>query len=80
MRVLKEFQYGPFHCSVFHWNGKYLLKLETAWMEQTYKFSETEINSAEEVEALLSETHFTEVEDIFKSMLELHRRLIADSA
>jgi len=52
MRVLLEHQEGDIHISVFHMNGKYLLKFERGIMEQTYKLSEMDFLLRSEQEAL----------------------------
>lgn len=53
MRVVREVPHPELKITVFHWNNRYLIKLEAGAFEQTYKISEFDITSEEEVIALL---------------------------
>ena len=54
MRVLKEIVTVNYKATIFHWNNKYLLKLETAMLEQTYKVSQFDVTGDDDVEKLLT--------------------------
>ena len=54
MRVLKEIVEPHYKATVFHWNNKYLLKLETPMLEQTFKVSEFDVNGDVDVIRLLT--------------------------
>lgn len=58
MRIIKQFQKENFHVSIFQWNGKILLKLEQPLLEITYKWSELDLVSHEDVEQLLENEEF----------------------
>jgi len=58
MRIIKQFQKENFHVSIFQWNGKILLKLEQPLLEITYKWSELDLASHEDVEQLLENEEF----------------------
>jgi hypothetical protein len=54
MRIVKEIPHPRFKITVFSWNGKYLVKVEDAHLEQVYKIPETEIQAFDELENMLS--------------------------
>jgi hypothetical protein len=54
MRVLKEIVAPNYRATIFHWNNKYLLKLETPTLEQTFKVSQFDVTGDADVEKLLS--------------------------
>jgi len=70
MRVIKEFAISSStKCTLFSWNGKYIIKLEQGNLEQTYKVSEMDVTGVEEVEKLISSKDFLEASNrIFESM------------
>lgn len=72
MRVIKEFPLNQFiKATLFSWNGKYILKLESGNLEQTYKISELEVSGQAEVEEMCSRPEFKEmVSSIFGQMEE----------
>ena len=50
MRILREFSFSDqIKASLFAWNGKFILKLESGNLEQTYKISETDVSGEAEV-------------------------------
>lgn len=54
MRVLKEIVEPHFKATILHWNNKYLLKLETPMLEQTFKVSQFDVTGDGDVEKLLT--------------------------
>lgn len=69
MRVIKEIPLGNLKATIFHWNNKYLLKLEQGLLEQTFKVPETEISGEQELEALLSDEFLDKARQRFKDMM-----------
>jgi hypothetical protein len=53
MRVIKEIAHPDYRTTIFHWNNKYIIKLETAMMEQTFKINQFDLASDEEAVKLL---------------------------
>ena len=53
MRQLAAIPHPEVKITLFSWNGKYLIKLEKGPLEQTYKVSELDVTSDEDVRALL---------------------------
>lgn len=68
MRVVKEIPYQQFKITIFHWNNRYLIKLESGSFEQTFKISELDVLSEAEVLALLDETFLKEAVTRFDAM------------
>jgi hypothetical protein len=77
MRVVKEIHYQQFKITIFHWNNRYLIKLESGSFEQTFKISELDVLSEAEVLALLDETFLKEAVTRFDEMANsLHTAII----
>ncbi|AII52652.1 MULTISPECIES: hypothetical protein [Hymenobacter] len=53
MRQLADIPHPEAKITLFSWNGKYLIKLEKGPLEQTYKVSELDVTSDDDVRALL---------------------------
>ncbi len=81
MRVIRELMFEDIRVSVFHMNGKYLLKFEQHQLEQTYKLSELDylIRDADEA-ASAAEKILPAARTIFISMQEGASSAFADFA
>ena len=55
MRVVKEIPHLRFKITIFSWNNKYIIKVEDAHFEQTFKIDSTDVAGLDEVEAILTE-------------------------
>ena len=55
MRQLANIPHPEVNITLFSWNGKYLIKLEKGPFEQTYKVSEMDVTSDEDIRTLLDE-------------------------
>jgi len=55
MRIVKEVPHPRFKITVFSWNNKYIVKIEDAHLEQSFKIDSTEVSGLEEIEAMLTE-------------------------
>jgi DNA-dependent RNA polymerase auxiliary subunit epsilon len=77
MRILFEIPGDHVKTTVFHWNQKYLIKLEMAMYEQTYKVSEFDVSGDEDIRKLIEdETFKVQYMERFKQMhVELHETL-----
>lgn len=74
MRVVADIPNPNMKVTLLSWNGKYLLKLEKADFEQTYKISEMSVTGDEGAKALLDEefmeaamNRFVDMRDAFVS-------------
>ena len=68
MRVLGEIPHPDYKITLFAWNGKYILKIEQGMLEQTYKISELDVITPEEVKTLLDTAFLSGVAGIFSTM------------
>jgi hypothetical protein len=68
MRVIAEIPHPAVKITLFHWNGKYLIKLERGNLEQTYKVSELDVTGEQEVRAMLDESFISAVVELFDQM------------
>lgn len=68
MRVVKEIPYANFKITIFQWNGKYLIKIESGLLEQTFKINELDITTEEDVLQLLDEPFLDEAVSRFQEM------------
>lgn len=58
MRIVFEVPGEQVKTTVFHWNQKYLIKFETAMYEQTYKISEMDVFSDDDIRKLIDDQEF----------------------
>lgn len=58
MRIVFEIPGDQVRTTVFHWNQKYLIKLETAMYEQTYKIDEWDVTGDEDLRKLIDNEQF----------------------
>ncbi|WP_266365960.1 hypothetical protein [Tellurirhabdus rosea] len=68
MRYLKDIPHPQLKMGLFAWNGKYILKVEVGMYEQTYKISEMDVSSEEEVVTLLDGPFLKKVAERFGQM------------
>ncbi len=55
MRVIGEIQHPACKITLFHWNNRYLIKLEHGLLEQTYKVQEYDVSGEDDVKRLIDE-------------------------
>lgn len=67
MRVVKEIPHTACKITVFSWNQKYLIKLESGDFEQTFKVSEFDILE-DEIDEILSESFINQAVSRFSDM------------
>lgn len=69
MRVVDEFTIEDIKVTVYQWNNKYILKYEAGKYEQTYKISEFDITSENDVAIIAKDEIFiSQVIDKFRHM------------
>lgn len=69
MKIVAEIPNGRFKTTIFAWNNKYLIKYEAELFEQTYKVSQMDVTSEEDVKKLAINPEFLlTVEKRFESM------------
>jgi hypothetical protein len=70
MRVVAEIPHPRTKITVFSWNGRYLIKFEYGLLEQTYKVSELDLTSEDDIAEIVSDAF---VEKVMARFLEMER-------
>jgi hypothetical protein len=70
MRVVTEIAHPEIKITIFHWNNRYLIKLEAGPFEQTYKIQEFDVDSEEDVKKLVSDEFIHSAIDRFNQMAD----------
>ena len=68
MRVIADIPNPHVKITLHSYNGKYIIKLEKANLEQIYKIEETEVAGEEDVKALIDEEFIEAVLNRFSDM------------
>lgn len=68
MRIVADIPHQACKITVFAWNGKYIIKLEQGMLEQTYKVSEYDLISENDIRKLLDEEFMNQVLERFRHM------------
>ncbi|MBC9811756.1 hypothetical protein H9Y05_04630 [Crocinitomicaceae bacterium CZZ-1] len=55
MRLVKDIPHQQYKIQIFHYNGKYIVKIELGQFEQTFKVGETDVFGLEDVERMISQ-------------------------
>ncbi len=76
MRVIGEIAHPELKITLFHWNNRYLIKVEAGLFEQTFKIHEYDVASEAEVKKLVTEEFLRSAIERFDQMAEsLHQSL-----
>jgi len=54
MRLIKEIPHERYRISVHNYNAKYLVKIELGQFEQTFKIGETDVQSLDDLEKMIT--------------------------
>lgn len=68
MRVIGEINHPECKITLFHWNNRYLIKLEQGLLEQTYKVPEYDVPTEDEARRLVSDEFVTAALSHFEGM------------
>jgi len=68
MRIVSEWNYKQLKVTVFHYNEKFSLKLETDLMEQIYKFRDGQINSLADIKSKIGDAFYEDALESFAKM------------
>lgn len=77
MRVVREIPHPEVKITIFHWNNRYLIKLEAGMFEQTFKISELDLTSEDDLNELLDDQFVAEAVARFSEMAESLGRAVA---
>jgi hypothetical protein len=76
MRVIGEISHPECKITIFHWNNKYLLKLELGPFEQTFKINEFDVSSEDALKKMVNEDFISQAMARFADM----SRSLADAS
>lgn len=68
MRVIKEFLKDEIKITLYHWNNRYLIKLEWQLFEQTFKVPEWDLTSEADLDEILNTDFLNEATNRFREM------------
>jgi len=68
VRVIGEIPHPECKITIFHWNNRYLIKLEQGLLEQTYKVQEYDIASEEDIKRLITDDFVASALQQFEAM------------
>ena len=72
MRIIGEIPHSLCKITLYHWNNRYIIKIEKGILEQTFKVDQFELSSEKELHTLVDEIFLqqalTRFEDMEKSI------------
>ena len=68
MRHIKDIANNKFKISIYQWNNKYIIKIESGMFEQTYKIDQYEVENVEEIEKCIDKVFLDFVMKSFNTM------------
>lgn len=68
MRVVGEIPHPECKITIFHWNNKYLVKLESGPFEQTFKINELDVTSEDDLRRIFNEDFIAQAMARFEDM------------
>jgi hypothetical protein len=68
MRVIGEIPHPECKITIFHWNNKFLIKLESGPFEQTFKVHEFDVAGEEEIKKMVNEEFIAQAMARFADM------------
>jgi hypothetical protein len=68
MRTIAEIPHHTFRISLFSYNAKYIVKIELAQFEQTYKIAEADVMGIEDVKKMITDEFLENCMDRFLTM------------
>jgi hypothetical protein len=68
MRVIGEIPHRDCKITLYQWNNRYLIKLESGYFEQTFKIDQFELASEKELAVVLQEPFISEAVARFSAM------------
>jgi hypothetical protein len=68
MRIVGEISHPACKITIFAWNNRYLVKLETGLLEQTFKINQFDVTSETDLYKIVDETFIREALERFNNM------------
>jgi hypothetical protein len=79
MRIIGEIPHAQCKVTLYHWNNRYLIKLEKNGLEQTFKVDQFELTSDKDLQTLVDgsflEKAMYRFEDMEQTMAEALQKL-----
>lgn len=76
MRIVREILHPQVKITIFHWNNRYLIKLEAETLEQTFKVSELDLTTENDLEKILDDQFIDEAVARFNEMAQSLRHTL----
>jgi len=70
MKTVLDIPHSRLKITVFMWNEKYLIEIETGPFKQTYKIPTEEIHSEDDIKKIVSPEFLEKCENTFEKMYE----------
>jgi hypothetical protein len=68
MRIIGEIAHDQCKITLYHWNNRYIIKLERNYLEQTFKVDQFELGSEKELNMLVGDAFIQKAIDRFNDM------------
>lgn len=68
MRVIGNLVHPKCNITFFHWNNRYLIKIESGSLEQTFKVQEYDLSGEEDLKKIVSEEFIDDCMKQFETM------------
>jgi hypothetical protein len=68
MRIIGEIPHNDCKITLYHWNNRYLIKLERDFLEQTFKIDQFELSSEKDLLTIATPAFIDEAVERFNSM------------
>jgi hypothetical protein len=68
MRIIGEIPHSQCKITLFHWNNRYLIKIEKGYLEQTFKVDQFELSTEEELHQIVNQVFIEEALSRFDGM------------
>lgn len=68
MRIVGEIAHAECKITLYHWNNRYLIKLEKDYLEQTFKVNQFDLTTEGDLTKMINEVFITEALTRFSLM------------
>ena len=76
MRVIGNLPHPKCNITFFHWNNRYLIKVESGPLEQTFKVQEYDVSGEEDLKKIVSEEFIDDCMKQFDTMAQCLRKSV----
>lgn len=76
MRIIGEIPHPDCRITLFHWNNRYIIKLERNYLEQTFKIDQFDLSSEKDVALILNDEFMQQAMDRFEAMDQSLRKSV----